>query len=125
MNDQYRRYFTTEPPARATAVTELMGPDSLVEITLIASLSGKQVIGPAVAPSLPLSTAVRAGDLLFLSGVLGNTDTNAGDMDAQTAETFTRIGRTLEGLGLSFDHVVDNLVYLPDVWQLPKFEARA
>lgn len=125
MNDEYRRYFTSEPPARATAVTGLMGPDATVEISLIASEAGKQVVGPAVAPSLPLSTAVRAGDLLFLSGVLGNTDANSGDVSAQAGEVFTRIGRTLESLGLSFDHVVDNLVYLPDVWQLAKFEERA
>ena len=117
MNDQYRRYFTTEPPARATAVTELMGPDSLVEITLIASLSGKQALGPAVSPSLPLSTAVRAGDLLFLSGVLGNTDANGSDLSAQTREVFGRIRRTLDGVGLSFNHVVDNTVYLTDIWQ--------
>jgi enamine deaminase RidA (YjgF/YER057c/UK114 family) len=125
MNDEYRRYFTTEPPARATAVTGLMGPEASVEISMIASENGKQVTGPAVAPSLPLSTAVRAGDLLFLSGVLGNTDTNSGDVAGQAGEIFTRIGRTLEGVGLSFSHVVDNLVYLPDVWQLPKFEERA
>jgi 2-iminobutanoate/2-iminopropanoate deaminase len=117
MNDQYRRYFTTEPPARATAVTELMGSDSLVEITLIASTSGKQVLGPAVSPSLPLSTAVRTGDLLFLSGVLGNTDANGNDLAAQTREVLGRIRRTLDGVGLSFNHVVDNTVYLTDIWQ--------
>ena len=117
MNDQYRRYFTTEPPARATAVAELMGNDSAVEITLIASTSGKQVLGPAVYPSLPLSTAVRAGDLMFLSGVLGNTDTNGSDLSAQTREVFSRVGRTLDGVGLSFGHVVENTVYLTDIWQ--------
>ena len=117
MNDQYRRYFTTNPPARATAVTGLMGNDSSVEISLIASASGKQVVGPAVSPSLPLSTAVRAGDFLFLSGVLGNTEANAGNVTAQAQETFTRIRRTLDDLGLSFSHVVDNLVYVTDLWQ--------
>ena len=117
MNDEYRRYFTTEPPARATAVTGLMSEESSVEISLIASDSGKQVIGPAVSPSLPLSTAVRAGDVLFLSGVLGNTAANSTDLAAQTTEVFSRIRRTLEGVGLSFSHVVDNLVYVTDVWQ--------
>ncbi|HXT69509.1 MAG TPA: RidA family protein [Vicinamibacterales bacterium] len=117
MNDTYRTYFMEEPPARATAVTELMGADSFVEITLIASESGKQVLGPAVSPSLPLSTAVRAGDLLFLSGVLGNTEANASDLAAQTREVFTRIRRTLDGAGVSFSHVVDNIVYLNDMWQ--------
>ena len=122
MNDQYRRYFTTDPPARATAVTDLMGNDSAVEITLIASTVGKQVVGPAVAPSLPLSTAVRAGDFLFLSGVLGNTDANATNLEAQTSEVLARIKRTLDGLGLSFSHVVDNLVYVTDVWQQKKVD---
>jgi 2-iminobutanoate/2-iminopropanoate deaminase len=117
MNDEYRRYFTADPPARATAVTGLVGTDSLIEISLIASTTGKQVVGPAVAPSLPLSTAVRAGDVLFLSGVLGNAATNATDLTAQTREIFARIRRTLEGVGLSFSHVVDNLVYVTDLWQ--------
>lgn len=117
MNDQYRTYFMKDPPARATAVTDLMGTDSTVEITLIATESGKQTLGPAVSPSLPLSTAVRTGDLLFLSGVLGNTDTNTSDLAAQTREVFTRIRRTLEGVGLSFNHIVDNTVYLTDIWQ--------
>lgn len=117
MNDEYRRSFTSDPPARATAVTGLMGNDASVEITLIASENGKQIIGPAVAPSLPLSTAVRAGDFLFLSGVLGNTEANAGDLAAQTGEIFTRIRRTFDTAGLSFSHVVDNLVYVTDLWQ--------
>ena len=117
MNDQYRRFFTSDPPARATAVADLMNLDSFAEMTLIASESGKQVFGPAVSPSLPLSSAVRAGDLLFLSGVLGNTDANAADVTAQTREVFTRIKRTLDGVGLSFSHVVENTVYLSDVWQ--------
>jgi len=123
MNNQYRLYFTADPPARATAVTELMGHDALIEITLIASESGKQVLGPAVSPSLPLSTAVRAGDLLFLSGVLGNTDANASDLPAQTKEIYARIRRTLEGAGLSFSHVVDNTVYVRDVWQQRQVDA--
>lgn len=123
MNDEYRGYFTTEPPARATAVTGLMNHETAVEITLVASESGKQVIGPAVAPSLPLSTAVRAGDFLFLSGVLGTTDTNADDTPGQTREAIARIHRTLDGVGLSFMHVVENLVYLSDLWQQPAFDS--
>jgi 2-iminobutanoate/2-iminopropanoate deaminase len=117
MNDSYRTFFTTGPPARATAVTDLVSIEAFAEITLIASESGKQPLGPAVSPSLPLSSAVRAGELMFLSGVLGNTDANATDLAAQTREVFTRIRRTLDGVGLSFSHVVDNIVYLPDVRQ--------
>ena len=117
MNSEYRKFFTLEPPARATAVAGLMGNDSTVEITLIATEGDRQVVGPAVAPSLPLSTGIRAGDFLFLSGVLGNTDANATDLNAQTREVFNRIKRTLDSVGLSFSHVVDNLVYVTDIWQ--------
>lgn len=122
MNDEYRKSFTTNPPARATAIAALMGNDAAVEITLIAAETEKQVIGPAVAPSLPLSTGVRAGDFLFLSGVLGNTDANADDLAAQTREVFNRIHHTLDGVGLSFSHVVDNLVYVTDIWQQKKVD---
>ena len=115
MNDVYRTYFPTAPPARATAVTGLMGADYLVEITLVASTQGKEVVGPVVSPSLPLSPAIRSGNRLFLSGVLGNTDQNVGDPAAQTRETLTRIQRTLEAAGLGFRHVVDTSVYLPDL----------
>ncbi len=115
MNDTYRTYFPKDPPARATAVTPLMTPDYLVEITLTATTGDREVLGPAVAPTLPLSTAVRTGNKIFLSGVLGNTDTNIGDVAAQTQETLARINRTLESQGLSFAHVVDTLVYLPNL----------
>jgi len=114
MNDQYRKYFPVAPPARATAVTDLVGTDSVVEMTLIAAEGEKQVLGPSVSPSLPLSPAVRTGKLVFLSGVLGNT-AEATDVTAQTKEIFDRIGRTLEAAGLSFANVVDNIVYLPNL----------
>jgi reactive intermediate/imine deaminase len=116
MNDVYREFFPTAPPARATAVAGLMG-NSFVEVTLVATRGTKEIVGPVVSPSLPLSTAVRAGHRLFLSGVLGNTDANMGDPAAQTREVLTRIGRTLTGAGLSFDNVVDSTVYLPDLTQ--------
>lgn len=116
MNDEYRQYFSTEPPARATAVTALMGSDAKVEISFVASTSPKQVIGPVVSPSLPVSTAIRVGPRVFLSGVVGNTDTNTKDLDAQTREVFTRISRTLDLAGLTFADVVDNTMYTTDLW---------
>jgi 2-iminobutanoate/2-iminopropanoate deaminase len=117
MNDVYRRYFPSAPPARATAVTGLMGSDAKAEITLIATTGSREIVGPNTAPTLPLSPGVKAGGFLFLSGVLGNTPANARDLADQTREVMTRIGRTLEAGGLSYADVVDNIVYLPDVWQ--------
>lgn len=115
MNEEYRKCFSTAPPARATAVAGLMTPEAFAEITLVASTTEKQVVGPSVSPSLPLSSAVRTGRIVFLSGVLGNTAANADDIAGQTRETLTRIGRTLESAGLTFDDVVDNIVYLRDL----------
>ena len=120
MNDEYRKYFGVEPPARATAITGLVGPELQVEISLVASLSAKQPIGPLSSPTLPVSTAIRAGDRIFLSGVLGNRDANHDDVAGQTREALTRIGRTLETAGASFADVVDSTVYLPDLWQQAK-----
>lgn len=115
MNEVYRTYFPKDPPARATAVTPLMTPDYLVEITLVATTGDREVLGPTVAPSLPLSPAVRTGNRIFLSGVLGNTEANTGDIKAQTRETLTRIQRTLTAQGLTFNHVIDTTVYLTDL----------
>jgi 2-iminobutanoate/2-iminopropanoate deaminase len=117
MNNTYRTYFSKAPPARATAVASLMGADYLVEMTLVATRGQKEVIGPVVSPSLPLSSAVRAGNRVFLSGVLGNTDANIGDIAAQTKEVMTRIGRTLTQAGLTFAHVADSTVYMTDLSQ--------
>lgn len=122
MNDEYQTYFPTEPPARATAVTGLMGSDAKVEITFVASTSLKQVIGPNVSPSLPVSTAIRVGPRVFLAGVVGNTGANDQDLDAQTREVFARISRTIDLAGLTFADVVDNTVYMTDVWQIDRVD---
>ena len=122
MNDEYGQYFEQGPPARATAITRLMGADSTVEISLIASTAEKQLIGPVVSPSLPVSTAVRAGAHVFLSGVLGTTDANVGDIVAQAHEAVGHLKRTLDLAGLTFADVVDQTTYLPDLWQADRIE---
>jgi len=122
MNDEYRKYFTHDPPARATAITGLMGNDAQVEVSIVASTTRKQILGPSVWPTIPVATAVRAGGITFLSGALGNTDANRDDVEAQARETFARIGKTLDTAGLSFADVVDTTVYLPDVWQRAKLD---
>jgi 2-iminobutanoate/2-iminopropanoate deaminase len=122
MNDAYRKYFDVEPPARATAVTGLVGAEAGVEISLIASSAEKQPIGPLISPTLPVSSAIRVGRRVFLSGVTGNTETNRDDAAAQTREALTRLGRTLTTAGVSFADVVDSTVYLPDLWQHAKVQ---
>jgi 2-iminobutanoate/2-iminopropanoate deaminase len=117
MNTEYQRTFPLNPPARATGVVGLMAPDNYVEVTLVASKTPKQVIGPQISPTLPVSTAIRAGRRIFVSGVLGNTDANIDDLSAQTREAFTRAGRALSLAEATFGDVVESTIYVRDPWQ--------
>ena len=113
MNEVYREFFPEAPPARATVQSGLAGPEAVVEITFVASSAPHQAIG-APPSGLPLSPAIRAGNRLYVSGMLGNTPDAAGDVAAQTRATLSKIGETLRAAGLSPADVVEGLVYLTD-----------
>jgi 2-iminobutanoate/2-iminopropanoate deaminase len=115
MNATYRKYFSSAPPARATVVTGLAGSQYNVEITLVASSAPKRVIedGRPVNPNL--SAAIRAGDRVYLSGMLGNTPQTKGDVAAQTRETLARIRAALTAAGCTPADVHDAVVYLTDL----------
>lgn len=121
MNAAYREYFPEKPPARATVVTGLMGPQYAVEITTVAVNAPKEAIVTPAADGSPgrpnpvLSSAIRVGNRLYLSGMLGVTPETQGDPKAQTAATLARIGRTLKAAGFDWPHIVDGLVYLTDM----------
>jgi len=73
-----------------------------------------------IAPSVgPFSAAVRAGDLLFLSGQVALDPATgklvAGDIGAQTERIFANISAVLEAAGKSFDDVMKTTVYLADM----------
>jgi 2-iminobutanoate/2-iminopropanoate deaminase len=89
-----------------------------VEITFIASAAPRAAIGEPPS-GLPLSPAVRAGNRLYLSGMLGNTTETEGDVAAQTRETMSKIGRTLADAGAQPADVVEGLVYLTDPAAFP------
>ena len=113
MNEVYREFFPDAPPARATVQSGLAGPEAVVEITFVASSASRNAIG--TPPSgLPLSPAIRAGQHLFVSGMLGNSPETAGDVAAQTRATLSRIDATLRDAGSSRADVVDALVYITD-----------
>ena len=113
MNEVYREFFPDAPPARATVQSGLAGPEAIVEITFVASSASRNAIG--TPPSgLPLSPAIRAGQHLFVSGMLGNSQETAGDAAAQTRATLSRIDATLRDAGSSRADVVDALVYITD-----------
>jgi reactive intermediate/imine deaminase len=121
MNKVYQTYFTKDPPARATVIAPLMGPQYQVEITLTASRLPKQALTTPTAEGAPgkpnpnLSSAIKVGNRLYVSGILGNTPTNKGNTEAQTVELLSRVERTMKAAGFDWSHVVDGIVYITDV----------
>jgi enamine deaminase RidA (YjgF/YER057c/UK114 family) len=121
MNKAYVPYFPKDPPARATVIAPLMGPQFQVEIQLVASRAPKKAIttpGPDGSPGKPsaiLSSAIQTGNRLYVSGILGNTAETQGDTEKQTVEIMNRVGRTLKAAGFDWSHVVDGVVYITDV----------
>jgi enamine deaminase RidA (YjgF/YER057c/UK114 family) len=126
MNAAYRTYFPKDPPARATVKAALMNPQYAVEITLLAVKSrDRQAIVPLnengqPAPLNPnLSAAIRVGNRLYLSGMLGNTPDNRGNAKAQSERTLAALGRGLKAAGFEWKHVVEGLVYITDAKHFP------
>lgn len=73
----------------------------------------------APRPIGPYSPAVRAGNLLFISGqvpVDPATGTVVGvDITAQTEQVMRNIGALLKAAGVGFEHVVRTTVFLADL----------
>lgn len=79
----------------------------------------KQVIQlPSAPEGLPFSTAVRVGDMIFLSGQIGNepgtTTLVTGGIAPETRQTLENIRATLLQIGSSLDRVVKCTVFLRD-----------
>jgi reactive intermediate/imine deaminase len=116
MNTAYRGYFPKNPPARATVKAALVDPKYLVEITLLAvkgtheAITAPNADGSAGQANPNLSAAIRVGNRLYLSGMLGGS----GDIGQQTRETMARIGRTLQAAGFSWGDAVEGIVYLTE-----------
>jgi reactive intermediate/imine deaminase len=68
---------------------------------------------------LPFSDAVRVGDMLYLSGKIGNIpgtrDLAEGGIAGETRQTLENIKATLEKYGSSMDEVVKCTVFLADI----------
>ena len=68
---------------------------------------------------LPFSPAVRAGDLIFLSGQIGNLpgkrELVPGGIGAETRQTLEGIQRTLAQAGSSLERAVKCTVFLADI----------
>jgi 2-iminobutanoate/2-iminopropanoate deaminase len=86
----------------------------------------KQIIGTADAPKAigPYSQAVRAGDLLFLSGQIpldpATGQLVTGDAALQAKQVMTNLGAVLRAAGASFIEVVRSTIYLVDLGDFAK-----
>lgn len=81
---------------------------------------------PAMADAnLPFSQAVRVGDMLYLSGQIGNVpgtlDLAPGGMEGQARQTMDNIEAVLKANGASFADVTKCLVMLADMSQWADF----
>src|SRR5256884_9591551 len=82
--------------------------------------AGVSVIhGPGEVPGLPFSSAVRVGDLLFLSGQIGNVPGTRrladGGITGQTRQVLGNIKAVLAFAGSSLDRAVKCTVFLADI----------
>lgn len=121
MNKAYVPHYPSNPPARATVIVGLPGPTYKAEVTMTAVKGPKTAIttpnadGTPGRPSATLSSAIKVGKRLYLSGLLGNNNDNKGNIEAQTKEAMARIERTLKAGGFEWTDVVDGTVYITDI----------
>src|SRR6266545_6759068 len=75
--------------------------------------------GPGEVPGLPFSSAVRVGDLVFLSGQIGNVPGTRQLADTgiagQTRQALENVKAVLAAAGSSLDRAVKCTVFLADI----------
>jgi 2-iminobutanoate/2-iminopropanoate deaminase len=72
---------------------------------------------------LPFSSAVRVGDMIYLSGQIGNKPdgTLPTGIEAQSRQVMDNIGAVLKSAGLGFGDVVKCTVMIDDIKQWAEF----
>ncbi|HSG01009.1 MAG TPA: RidA family protein [Vicinamibacterales bacterium] len=111
----------------------------LLVVSLAACAAPPQAPAPAAEPAnpefinlvepwpYPFSSAVKSGNLLFLSGQIGTAVVDgapalvSGGFDAEARQTLENIKSIVEGAGSSMDRVVKCTVMLADMADWPRF----
>jgi reactive intermediate/imine deaminase len=116
MNEVYKTYFKSDPPARTTVGVSSLPGDPPIEITFIASKfkkPGQNIVRPeGDKPGPILSPAVQIGSTLFPSGKAGFAQ---GGIEAQVKEVMDGLGQYLKAGGMDYSNVVEAKVYLADI----------
>lgn len=85
----------------------------------LAAQARKEVVQlPGATPSPLLSSVVKVGDMLYLSGQLGTVPGRGlveGGITAETKQTMDKIKEILEAAGSAMDRVVKCTVFLADI----------
>ncbi len=111
---------------RSIGVRHLGGIGLLAAIAVVAVSAHAQESGPRYynSPALaamkpPFSQAVRAGDILFMSGTIGivpgTRELAPGGIEGETRQAMDNIGAVLKANDLGFDNVVKCTVMLADM----------
>ena len=121
MNEVYRGFWSKDPPTRTTVVTDLVLPEALVEIALVAIKDGaeRRVVHPASWNKSPnYSYGIQSGDTLFLAGLVArNMKDNsivAGDIGLQTQTVLSNAGEILKAAGMTHADVASSRVFITD-----------
>src|SRR5215218_7600464 len=121
MTEVWRERWPKSAPTRTTVAAELVSPNALIEIAVIAVPDGAErtVITPAGwSTANPYSYAIKTGDTLFMSGLVsrGAKDNQPveGDVTTQMNTIFANAEELLKTAGFTMADVVANRVYLTD-----------
>ncbi len=116
MNEVYKTYFKSDPPARTTVGVNALPFEIPLEIAFVASKaksSASNIVRPeGDKPNPVLSPGVLIGNMLFPSGKAGFAE---GGVQAQVKEVMDGLGQVLKTAGMDFSNVVEGKVYLADI----------
>jgi 2-iminobutanoate/2-iminopropanoate deaminase len=97
-------------------------PVVLLVIAACATSTSRVEFRPRPGAAGPFSEAVRAGDILFLSGVLGTDSTGrlaSGGIGPETRQALENVKAVLARNGLAMDRVVKCTAMLADIADWP------
>ena len=107
------------PASTGVLVPALPHPDVLLALDIVASTDPKEIINPGweIFDELTFSPAVKAGNMLYISGTPAwNPETNetvaAGEIEAQARFAYEQIGIVCEAAGGSMANLVKTIEYV-------------
>jgi reactive intermediate/imine deaminase len=146
LDEIWREYFKSDPPARTVVPAETLFPGALLEIQTIAVTAAgpirKEIVRTdrAPHPTIHQSQAVKAGELVFLSGLFATDVVSAVAPQAKVNPSFPNHGSAiqreanyifdtaaaiLEAAGSSLDQIVRWQAILPEASDLPVLQNTA